>query len=925
MSTNSVFEQVQKALGKPYDDLNFLLNCLTEVLIESEKQELVAFIPWLNASQQPPQSILLSNDYIHLLSMSFQLLNLVEVNGAVQSRRAKEEEQMSLVNGLWANNFKMLRERGISEEQILKILPDILIEPVLTAHPTEAKRSVVLQEYRKLYLLLLKRENQMYTRIEQDDFREEFKQILHRLWNIGEIYVEKPRVESELDNILHYLTDVFPEVVVLLDKRLRQAWKESGFDVNLLNNSDLLPGLSFGNWVGGDRDGHPLVSADITRSTLTKLRINALIMVKRELLSLAQKLSIYIDQSAISKLFADHLQKLEELLGEVGKSVLKEHHGEVFKAYVLLLLNRLPIDLSQEYNLKLEDREVSYRSSNQLIDDLSLLYDELVLYGVPEIAQVDVGRCKRLLKVFGFHLAQLDVRQNSNYHEKALDQLVEASLDGVGEVELSQDSARKRAFLDDELRQNRPFLVEHEEAGEEARNVIASMQVLSQHINHYGSRALGKLIVSMTRNAEDLLTVFLFMREAGMTLKYGDALAAKLPVVPLFETIEDLQASPAILDDFLSHPVVKNSLKYQSDYRQLDELYQDVMIGYSDSNKDGGILASSWFLHQAQKELTAVGKKHGVIIRFFHGTGGSISRGAGPSHWFVKSLPTQAINGKLRITEQGETIERKYAHKVNAAYNLELMLASVTAQTLLNKYFPDEGEEVADLFNTLGMRGREHYRKLIDNPDFIRFFAEATPIDVIESSKIGSRPARRTGKRTMDDLRAIPWVFSWAQSRFNITSWYGVGSTLKELKEQNSPEYAKLLKLVKYEPFVRYVMTNLDSSLASTDESVMAKYASLVEDETIRKRLMKIIQNELDLTKEMLADLLQMPFQERRKNHYYSTLLRAEALEGLHEAQVQLLRKWRTSRNQQLEKEDEYLFALLQCVNAIANALGSTG
>ncbi len=921
----SVFTEVQNALGKPYNDLEFLLKCFAEVLTESEKPELVNLIPWINSPRQPSEDLLLSNDYIHLLSMCFQLLNLVEVNGAVQSRRAKEEENMSRVNGLWAINFNMLKEKGISEKQILEVLPQVLVEPVLTAHPTEAKRSVVLQEYRKLYLLLVKRENQMYTRIEREDTRDEIKQILHRLWNIGEIYIEKPRLESELDNILHYLTDVFPDVVVFLDKRLKQAWKESGFDADLLNDTDLFPGLSFGNWVGGDRDGHPLVSPEITRMTLNKLRIHAFIIVKKELLALAQKLSIYLDIQQVGKGFRDRVARLVKELSADGKRILQEHNKEIFKAYVLLLLHKIPIDLSQEYNMTLEDRDSSYQNSDQLVEDLNFLEDELENYGIPEIAQVDVGRCKRLLKVFGFHLAQLDIRQNSQYHEKALSQLVAASLGESNENRIEAAPEGKRAFLDAELKINRPFLVDHSGAGDEARNVIESFQVVSDHINKYSRRSIGKLIISMTRNTEDMLTVYLFMREAGMTLKHGDLLAAKLPVVPLFETIEDLQASPRILADYLSHPVVMNSLKYQRERANSEKLYQDVMIGYSDSNKDGGILASSWFLHEAQQELTKVGQKHGVVIRFFHGTGGSISRGSGPSHWFVKTLPQGSINGKLRVTEQGETIERKYAHKVNAAYNLELMLASVTAQTLLHKHFPAESDVVSGLFHRLGERGRDFYRDLIGDPDFIRFFAEATPIDVIESSKIGSRPARRTGKRTIEDLRAIPWVFSWSQSRFNITSWYGVGSTLKEMQTQNSPEYEQLGKLVKYHPFVRYVITNLDSSLAATDEGIMAKYATLVEDPGIRDRMMSKITRELTLTRDMLSDLLQKPFQERRKNHYFSTLLRAEALNHLHEAQIELLRKWRNSRSKQLPGEDDYLFALLQCVNAIANALGSTG
>ncbi len=483
----------------------------------------------------------------------------------------------------------------------------------------------------------------------------------------------------------------------------------------------------------------------------------------------------------------------------------------------------------------------------------------------------------------------------------------------------------RRTFLDQELKINRPFLVHHKSIDQEGQNVIGVLQVVSDHVQRYSPNAFGKLIVSMTRKTEDLLTVYLFMREVGLIVKKDDQLGAILPVVPLFETIEDLKASPSIMDDYLGHPIVKNSLQMQSWKNPNAELIQDVMIGYSDSNKDGGVLASSWLLHQAQKELTKTGQKHGVKIRFFHGTGGSISRGAGPSHWFIKTLPYGSINGKFRITEQGETIERKYANQVNAAYNLELMISSVTAQTVLHENTKKTREEIESLFHRLGDRGAYHYRQLISDPDFITFFSQATPIDVIESSKIGSRPARRTGKRSMDDLRAIPWVFSWSQSRFKITSWYGVGSTLNELKNENPEAYKKLLHFVEYNPFVRFVMTNLDSSLIATDVLIMEKYASLVESTEIRDRFMEIIKNELDLTRKMVADVLKRPINERRINHYYSTILRAEALNNLHDAQVELLKKWRNAKKVKSKEEDQYLFALLQCVNAIANALGATG
>ena len=349
------------------------------------------------------------------------------------------------------------------------------------------------------------------------------------------------------------------------------------------------------------------------------------------------------------------------------------------------------------------------------------------------------------------------------------------------------------------------------------------------------------------------------------------------------------------------------------------------MIGYSDSNKDGGILASSWYLYKAQKEIKAVGKKHGVHIKFFHGKGGSISRGAGPTHWFLRSLPSGTLDGKIKITEQGETIEKKFANKINAAYNLELLLAGATLNTLLHRKESDTLNEAAEILEFMGMESYRFYSKLLQNEDFLEFYQQATPIDVIEESKIGSRPARRTGKRSFSDLRAIPWVFSWGQSRFHITSWYGVGSTLEKMKAEFPDKYKKLKELIPTSQFVRYVLTNIDTSLASTDVKIMKMYAQLVTNKKVRENILQLFLTEFDKTQELMKELLGRPMHQRRKNHFYSTGLRAEALEILHQNQVKNLKLWRSGEITDSEQKEKLLKELLISINAIANAMGTTG
>jgi len=921
----TTLELVKSKLAKPYDDLEFLLNCLREVLIESGETELANDIPWIISSPDFSARSFNEKD-LQLYSTCFQLLNIAEVNGAVQNRRKREDEySLAANNGLWANTLHVLKEKGFSEQEILTCIANIHVEPVLTAHPTEAKRTVMLEHLRNLYLLVVNKENKMYSKTEQKEIRDNIKIALHRIWRISDVYTEKPDVSSELDNIIHYLTMVFPDVINHLARHLIQAWEEAGFDATLLQDVNHFPKVSFGNWVGGDRDGHPLVTADVTRKTFLKLRLNAFRVIRTELQTLQRKLSFNVYTDQLSSHFQDRYEKLQTEIREERGSLKIKYHNEAFKQYLQFILAKIPVPVVEEQVQELKEEAISYNYPSELIADLYILHQGLIDFGASVIAYADVNDTIRIVNSFGFHLAKLDIRQNSHYHESALAQLMEvAQLDG--ERFLNSDMSDRITFINKELSSGRPFSHPSMVLGNEAKEVVESYRVIREHIKSYGQEALGSLIVSMTRNVSDLLIVYLLEREAGLMQNTPNGLASTLPVVPLFETIEDLQQSHLILDAFLSHPVTKNSLKLQQENNSADEPVQQVMIGYSDSNKDGGILASQWYLYEAQAKLTEVGRKHQVKIRFFHGKGGSISRGAGPTHWFLKALPPGSINGDIRLTEQGETIERKYANKNNAVYNLELLTAGTLGATMLQKENEEKEHEMAAELEYLASRSKVVYKEITQKPGFIEFYEKTTPIDAIEQSKIGSRPSRRTGTRTLSDLRAIPWVFSWSQCRFNITSWYGVGTTLEAMQKQDPDKFERLKTAVKTDPFIRYVLTNIDSSLASSDEVIFRKYAELAEGVPQSAEFVTLMTEELARTRRMIDIILGIPISVRRENHYYSTLLRAEAMEPIHDHQIDLLKKWRAySEEGNSEEANRVLFELLHCVNAIAGAIGFTG
>ncbi len=915
-------ETLKTQLGKPYNDLEFLLHCFKEVLLGNNENELAQMIPWI-CDKCSYNDIEFTQKHFQLFSVCFQLLNLAETNGAVQNRRKTEEKNsLNSINGLWANSFKILKEKGISEKEIAAVFSEIEVQPVLTAHPTEAKRPVILKKYRELYLLLVVRENSMYNSYEREENRNQIKQVINAIWHIDEYYREKPNVETELDNVIHYFVNVFPEVVGHLNRRLLQSWEFAGFDTKELIEKNDFPQLKFGTWIGGDRDGHPFVTAEVTKSTLQKLRLNAFLVLKDELTKLAENLSFYVEIEDLPEKISARLKHIIAELGSHTKPVVSANRNEAFKLFVLLLIQKMPINIGKAQSFELTENKGSYRFSGQLIQDLEILRNALISAGHSSLAFNTVNFTIQTVKVFGFHLAELDIRQNSNYYEKALIQIYNASKSGkILPLEIGVEE--KMQVIETELKTNRPFLREWDALPEEAQKTLECFKVLQSHVNEYSSFALGSLIVSMTRNVSDLMMVYLLAREAGLTF-FDKSLVMKLHVVPLFETIDDLIASPKIMDEYFRYPEVQESLEFQRKEKKRKFKVQEIMIGYSDSNKDGGILASSYYLYKAQKDLTEIGEKYGIKIKFFHGKGGSISRGAGPLHWFLRSLPQGTLSGKFKITEQGETIEKKFANKINASYNLELMLAGNTLNTLLHK--PENKDETAA--NILEYMGKESfiiYNELLENQHFIDFYNQATPIDVIEQSKIGSRPARRTGKRTFADLRAIPWVFSWGQARFHITSWYGVGSTLEKMQTEFPEKYNTLKKLIKTDPFVRYVLTNIDTSLASTDERIMKLYAGLVEDKKTRETILQLLLNELEKTRKLMQELLGRPMVERRKNHFYSTALRAEALDVLHLYQLKKIKQWRNNTFNTTEEKDEILNQLLISVNAIANAMGTTG
>ncbi|NNK69530.1 MAG: phosphoenolpyruvate carboxylase, partial [Flavobacteriaceae bacterium] len=865
----------QEGLKKIKNEFQYLVSLFKEMLVSIDEEELAEALPFNNEEIVDKSS--LSNEKLtQAIGICFELLNLAEENAATQYRR-KAETQFGIesTRGSWGETLHSWKTAGIDEQKIAQKLREIKVVPVLTAHPTEAKRITVLDIHRELYLLLVKKENPNWSTSEQSGLKQEIISVMERWWRTGEIYLEKPRLADERNNLMHYFVNVFPEAVRLTDQRLHDAWTTLGYTPELLEWPEQFPVIQLGSWVGGDRDGHPFVTPEFTASTLRIHRKAALEMIYDQLINLASKLSFSIYQNVVPQPFLDDLQKTANMFGEAGQKALDRNSSEPLRQFINLLLLRLKHTIEDDRKFG----ETGYfQSSRDLSAELKKLRAVLIEMDATRIAKQWLFPIERLVHCFGFYLAKLDIRQNSAYHEKAISQILEAS--GYKDSDYANwDEDKRLAFINQELTSKRPFLVGGISCGPEADNVLGYFHQVKSYVNEYGTEGIGSIIVSMTRSLSDLLVVFLFLREVGLQDSY-------LPVVPLLETIDDLIAGPEIISAFLNHPVIQKHIKESPSF------IQEVMLGYSDSNKDGGILTSRWNIYKAEENLTKVGDEMGVKLCFFHGRGGTISRGGGKIHRFLDSMPLGSMSGHIKMTVQGETIANQFANRLTATYNLEMFVAGTARQTMITR-IKSKDKQLYSIMDRLVDLARTTYRKLLDHPKFIDFYANSTPIDVLEQSKIGSRPARRTGQRTINDLRSIPWVFSWNQSRFNISGWFGIGTALGEFKRHHPIDFEQLKVLTKEWPFLKYSLIQIESNLLNSDTNIMKAFADLLEDQKTRKELMVLILTDYRIGLEKIEELTEASVEVRRISKLENIKLRNNALTVLHEIQLDYLVKWR--------------------------------
>ena len=842
----------------------------------------------------------------------FQLLNVAEENTGMRRRRHMEKAVGPENSpGTFANVFASARNMGISAEDIQALINNANIRPTITAHPTEAKRVTVLEIHRRIYVLLYRLEAERWTTREREKLREALKNEVDLLWLTGELRLEKPSVAQEVAWGLHFfeqtLYERIPETLDRLEWVLQKQYPGTKFEIP--------PFFQFGSWIGGDRDGNPFVTNDVTRETLLSNRRMVLQHYYRKLLEIAAKTSI--TRNAI-KLSVKFEQALEQILEETGQveNLTRRNPGEVFRQYITCMLLKMDNTIAGN-NDKTHD-DYYYRNADEFIKDLKILQNGLIDSGCGNQSRVLITPLLREAEAFRFRTVRLDLRENTTVTNHTLACIWKELHNS--ETSPDKNSEEWRSWLLQELARPLEELPQFSQLDEMAASTFGLFKLTGSMIDELDREAFGHFILSMTQSVTDILGVYLLAKYAGLFIDKPATEICRLPIVPLFETIDDLQRAPEMMTQLLNIPVVRRSVRDQCGF-------QEVMIGYSDSNKDGGYFTANWELNKAQTDLTGVGQTCGIPIVFFHGRGGSVSRGGAPTGHAIASQPAGSVHGQMRITEQGEVVSSKYANEGTAQYQIELLTASIFEHTLKSM---DELElkpepEVNEAMEALSSLSYAHYRKLAETPGLVDFYNAASPVEELARMNIGSRPARRFGAKSLSDLRAIPWVFAWTQNRMLVPGWYGVGTALESfIKVRGDAGMQMINKLFNQSRLFRLVIDEVEKTLALVDMDVAKCYVDLVQDEKLRDHIFSMIENEYRRTTRIILDISREDQLAARFRRFSRKLARRNSI--LHQAgieQVELVRKFRTKTDNENQLQD--LIPLLLSINCISAGLGWTG
>ena len=851
---------------------------------ENEKpgEELALLVSGLDAT--------LAQQIIRSFSTYFQIVNTAETVHRIRRRREYLLDVGHYQPGGLEDTLTKLKASGMTLKEVQKLLKSLSIEPVFTAHPTEPTRRTILRKEQQIVKHLVDMLNPTMTPQESSAALANIRLLITTAWQTDEHPSESMTVADELEHVLFFLTDVLyramPPFYEDIQVALERVYGEEATDLDI---PDI---VHFASWVGGDMDGNPNVNAKTIRETLARQRSLILDLYYRECRAISAKLSQSTERVSVS---ADVLAKIEEYRGvfpNAYHAVPMRHRDMPYRVFLRLIQQRL----QSTY----DDDVYPYERVRQFEGDIRLIAESLEQNMGVNAGLFTVRRLLRRIQTFGFHLVTLDIRQDAEVHRAVVGECL--GIDNWEELPPAERAETISKALQGKA--SAPTTL-----STQARKTIAVFQAIAFCRRKYGTESIGPYIISMTQDVDDVLSVLLLAEFGELHNKRGEI---PLDVAPLLETVDDLKNGPDIVNALLGSKLYRKHLKSRRNR-------QTIMIGYSDSNKDGGLASARWALQNAQEKLVASVASDKIDLTLFHGRGGTISRGGSKTHVAVLGSPPGTVNGRLRVTEQGEIINEKYGLRGIALRTLEQITGSVALATAMPRHRGNDEPEWHTMMDVIADESRRAYRELVyESEEFFNYFRHATPIDVIERMRIGSRPSSRRSQSGIGDLRAIPWVFAWTQARFVLPGWYGLGSGLKKAAAQFGDDEFRNMFHEWY--FMRALTADAEMVLAKSDLRIAAVYSELAGE--LHDTFYPIIKQEFDLTRELILDYSgHKELLEGDQTLQRTIMLRNPYVDPMSLLQVDLLARWRQSG-----REDPKLFdALLASVNGIAQGLQNTG
>jgi phosphoenolpyruvate carboxylase len=816
-------------------------------------------------------------------SIYFELTNLAETNHRNRRRRAaRMSSGKTPVDGSFRGTLARMRAAGVSADTMLEALRKVRVTPVFTAHPTEITRHTIRLKRRRIAGYLEQLDRLPLPDSEALEYESLILAEITALWQTDEVRLNKPTVRDEIHMGLDYfpmvLFETLPRLFAELEESLRDVYQAGGEIPDL---------LSFGSWIGGDRDGNPFVTAASTSEALGMARNVVIDHYIAETTRLIGQLSMSTRRIAVAEALAQRVREYEEQLGEKHSRWKQITAAELYRHFLEFLIARL------RSSRKSSKPEHAYKSSREFENDLGIIRDSLEANHGRRLADL-ISPLLRKVRTFGFHLHALDIRQNARVQSQAL-----AEMASAGKL-----SARVTQFPP--------------ELSAPSIELLETFRTIAKLKKTQSPKAIRNFVISNTQSEHDIFAVLRLATLGGVSVAASSGDPGLMPV-PLFESIDALRSSPNVM-----RRVWKDS-QFQPLLDSWGRVHE-VMLGYSDSNKDGGMFTSTWELHKAQHELHEVARECDVKLRIFHGRGGTVGRGGGPTHAAILAQPAGDFSGEIRITEQGEVLSWKYADPVLAEWNLEIMIAaSLEAMTMPSQASPEATKRWHEAMESMSTDAFAFYRKHIaENPEILDYFEQATPVNELENARIGSRPARRAASRSLDDLRAIPWVFGWMQSRHAVPAWFGVGYAVERFSKGGPAQVDLLREMMRGYPLFRSLIRSVEIAMAKADFAIARLYAGLVTDTGLRDRVFEMLRQEFERTGRLiLAVAGQKELLEKNSVLLRSIRLRNPYVDPLSLIQVDLLRRKRSAAEVNVDPTLDY--AIGATMNGIAAGLHNTG